>query len=111
MPSLTREHNEAAAGAAESLHGVVPHLTTAGATKAIDFYRQAFGAEEIGRHMADDGKRVLHAHLRVNGGDLFLHDDFPEYRGGAPAPEPAFICMSTRPTAGGSGPWMPGRTF
>lgn len=67
--------------------GVIPHLTIPGgrAAEAIDFYKAAFGAEELARHAADDGKRLLHAHLRVNGGDVLLNDDFPEYRGGDPA--------------------------
>ena len=41
--------------------GITAHLTIRGnrAAEAIDFYRQAFGAEEIGRHMADDGKRIM----------------------------------------------------
>jgi len=69
------------------MKGVIPHLTIADgrAAEAIDFYKAAFGAEELGRHAADDGKRLLHAHLKVNGGDLMLNDDFPEYSGGASA--------------------------
>lgn len=72
-----------------AMKGVVPHLTIRDnrATEAIDFYIDAFGASESGRHMADDGKRILHAHLEVNGGPLMLNDDFPEMAGGAaPAP-------------------------
>ncbi len=34
------------------------------------------------RHLADDGKRLMHAHLTVNGGSLMLSDGFPEYRDG-----------------------------
>jgi PhnB protein len=63
--------------------GVTPHLSVRGgrAAEAIDFYRQAFGAEEVMRHPADDGKRLLHAHLKINGDSLMLADDFPEYSG------------------------------
>ena len=65
--------------------GITAHLTIRDnrAGDAIDFYRRAFGAEEIGRHMADDGKRIMHAHLKVNGGSLMLNDDFPEFGHGA----------------------------
>lgn len=65
--------------------GVTPHLTIRGrrAAQAIDFYVRAFGAEELGRHLAEDGERLMHAHLRVNGGSLMLNDDFPEYTGQA----------------------------
>ena len=59
-----------------------PHLFVSNASAAIDFYKKAFGAEELSRHAAPDGKRIMHAALRVNGGTLMLCDDFPEYRGG-----------------------------
>ena len=63
--------------------GVTPHLSIRGgrAAEAIEFYKQAFGAEELMRHAAEDGKRLLHASLRINGDMLMLADDFPEYRG------------------------------
>ncbi len=68
--------------------GVTPHIVIRDrrAAEAIDFYAQAFGAEEVMRHASDDG-RLMHAHLKVNGGSLMMHDDFPEHSG--PAREPA----------------------
>jgi PhnB protein len=65
--------------------GLTPHLTISSkyATEAIDFYTAAFGAQEQMRMFADDGKRLMHAHLIINGGSLMLNDDFPEYRGPA----------------------------
>lgn len=70
------------------LLGVIPHLTIRDnrASEAIDFYTRAFGAVESGRHLAEDGKRLLHAHLEVNGGALMLNDDFPEMTGEASLP-------------------------
>ena len=64
--------------------GVMPHLTIRGgnAAEAIDFYARAFGASESGRHMAEDGKRIMHAHLTFNGVAMMLNDDFPEMGGG-----------------------------
>ena len=75
-----------------AMKGVVPHLTIRDnrAAEAIDFYARAFGASESGRQIADDGERILHAHLEVNGGPLMLNDDFPEMMGGA-APSPAGV--------------------
>ncbi len=74
--------------------GITAHLTIRGnrASDAIEFYSKAFGAEEIGRHMADDGKRIMHAHLKLNGGSLMLNDDFPEFGHGA-AGEPASVTL------------------
>ena len=68
--------------------GVTAHLTIGDnrAAEAIDFYAKAFGAEELGRHLADDGQRVMHSHLSLNGGSLMLNDDFPEYGGAASPP-------------------------
>lgn len=67
--------------------GISPYLTQADAATAIEFYKRVFGAEEIMRQMADDGQRVLHCSLALNGGVLMLSDSFPEH-GGTPAPEP-----------------------
>lgn len=68
--------------------GITPHLNIPDgrAAEAIDFYVKAFGAVEAMRMPADDGKRLMHAHLTINGGSLMMHDDFPEYMGGAMAP-------------------------
>lgn len=76
------------------MRGVTPHLTIGGgrAVEAIEFYTRAFGAEEVTRHPADDGKRLLHAHLNVNGGSVMLNDDFPEMMGG-PALPPASVTL------------------
>ena len=60
---------------------VTPHLVCRDASAAIAFYKTAFGAEEMMRMPADDGKRLMHAHLKVNGASLMLADDFPEYNG------------------------------
>ena len=42
--------------------------------------------------MADDGKRIMHAHLKLNGGSLMLNDDFPEFGHGA-ATAPASVTL------------------
>lgn len=77
------------------MNGVTPYLTIGGgrANEAVDFYKRAFDAEELGRHPADDGKRLMHAHLSINGADLMLSDDFPEYHGGGAAPAPAGVTL------------------
>jgi uncharacterized glyoxalase superfamily protein PhnB len=62
--------------------GITPHLIVKGAAKAIDFYKEAFGAEELHRAPAPDGKRIMHAALKVANSTVYLCDDFPEYCGG-----------------------------
>jgi PhnB protein len=64
---------------------VTPHLAVAGAADAIKFYRKAFGATEVMRMPADDGKRLLHAELRIGKSTVFLTDVFPEWGGQGPA--------------------------
>jgi PhnB protein len=68
--------------------GITPHLTIQGgkAADAIDFYGKAFGATELGRHMGEDGKRIMHAHLMLNGAHMMLNDEFPEFGGPAKPP-------------------------
>ncbi len=75
--------------------GITPYLTIreGRASDASAFYRRAFGAKELFRQAAQDGKRLMHCHLSINGGSLVLSDDFPEYRGGAPMPEPSGITL------------------
>ncbi len=73
--------------------GVTPYLTVTDGAAAVAFYVRAFGATEIFRTTADDGRRILHAQLQVNGGMIFLSDHFAEYAGGAPAPKPAAMTL------------------
>jgi len=75
--------------------GVTPHLTIADdqAAQAIAFYAKAFGATEQSRHMADDGARIMHAHLTINDGPLMLNDHFREMAGGAAATAPASVTL------------------
>ena len=73
----------------QDVGGVVAHITIRDgkANEAIDFYKNAFDATSaMDPHMADDGKRIMHAHLLINGGHLMLNDDFPEYGQAATAP-------------------------
>jgi PhnB protein len=81
------EHDQSPAG------GIAAHITVRDGrgSEAVTFYRDAFGAREEARNMAEDGQRIMHAHLALNGGALLLNDDFPEMRGGAPAPAPAGV--------------------
>jgi PhnB protein len=78
----------------DPLVGLTPHLAIGGgrASQAIDFYVKAFGAVELMRHPAEDG-RLMHAHLEINGASLMLHDHFAEHHGGEPLPEPSGVML------------------
>ena len=51
-------------------------LTVDDAAKAIDFYKRAFGAEEISR--LPMGDKIGHAELRIGDTQIMLNDEFPE---------------------------------
>jgi PhnB protein len=67
--------------------GAVPYLNIDGALKAVEFYKQAFGAEVATIYPPDGQGRTMHAHLYINGGSVMLSDFFPEH--GFTAVEPA----------------------
>ena len=49
-------------GLPAGVHAVTPHLCCDGASAAIEFYKAAFGAEELMRLPGEDG-RLMHACL------------------------------------------------
>lgn len=71
--------------------GVVAALALGDASAAAEFYKAAFGAQEMARIPADDGKRLMHCHLRINGGSMIINDCFPEY--GFPVQTPQGYCL------------------
>lgn len=74
---------------------ITAHLSVNGAVAAVEFYKAALGAVETCRIPADDGKRLMHVELQIDGGRLFLCDDFPDMCSGvsrAPAgPSPVTL--------------------
>jgi uncharacterized glyoxalase superfamily protein PhnB len=67
------------------LSGVTPYVNVNGAAAAVDFYCRAFGAVEIARIVAEDGRRLMHCQLEINGGDFMISDCFPEWGHGLQA--------------------------
>lgn len=68
----------------EGFRTLTPHITVKGAKKAIAFYQQAFGAEQLAVHDMPDGT-VMHASLRIGDSVLMLNDEFPQM--GAKGPQ------------------------
>jgi catechol 2,3-dioxygenase-like lactoylglutathione lyase family enzyme len=60
----------------EGYHTTTPYLCVKGATDAIEFYKKAFGATEVMRMGAPDGK-VGHAELQFGDSRVMLADEFP----------------------------------
>jgi PhnB protein len=63
---------------------VTPYLGVRNAVRALDFYKEAFGAKERMRLAAPDG-RVMHAEIEIEGGLVMIADEFPEK--GLPSPQ------------------------
>ncbi len=67
---------------------LAPYLKVKGAKAAIEFYKKAFAAKVRMLMDADDKKRVMHATLYINGGELMLSDEFAEFGDPATVPPP-----------------------
>jgi PhnB protein len=65
-------------------HSVTPYLVLRGAVKAIDFYKQAFGAKEKLRMTGPDGK-IAHAEISIGNSIVMMGDEMPQM--GATAPQ------------------------
>jgi len=63
----------------EGFRTVTPHLIIKGAGKAIEFYKKAFGAEEIMRMPGPDGKSIMHAEIKIGNSVIMLAEEFPDY--------------------------------
>jgi len=63
----------------DHMRTVTPHLVCAGAAKAIDFYKKAFGATELMRLPGKDGK-LMHAMVRIGDSNIMLVDENPEWQ-------------------------------
>lgn len=62
---------------------ITPYLIVNNATKAIVFYKNIFGAEEIMK-MVNEGK-VRHAELKIGDSKIMLADEYPELEAHSPS--------------------------
>ena len=60
-----------------AVHEVYPYLRVRDAGRALEFYKQAFGAEELFR-LTEPGGRIGHAEIKIGGTTLMLADEYPE---------------------------------
>jgi len=71
----------------EGYHTVTPYLVVEGASKLIDFIKQAFGGQEIHRMATPDGK-IMHAEVKIGDSRIMLGE-----AGGPYKPMPASIYL------------------
>jgi PhnB protein len=67
----------------EGYHSVTPYLIVSGAAAALEFYEKAFGAVEVLRIDAPDGK-VGHAEVKIGDSHVMLADEFPDMGAASP---------------------------
>jgi PhnB protein len=61
----------------DGYHTATPYLIVKEAAKAIEFYRAAFGAEELMR-FAEPGGKVAHAEIKIGDSPIMLADEYPD---------------------------------
>jgi uncharacterized glyoxalase superfamily protein PhnB len=69
----------------DGYHTVTPFLSLKNCTKAIKFYKEAFGAKEIEVNGSPDGK-IMHAVLQIGNSLIMMADEFPESKCGISSP-------------------------
>ena len=62
----------------DGYHTLTPYMTVRDAARAIEFYKQAFGAKERGVMNGPDGK-IMHAELVIGDSIFMLADEFPQF--------------------------------
>jgi PhnB protein len=65
-------------------HSVTAYLTVNAASKAIDFYKEAFNAEDLFRETVPD-RKILHARIKIGDSVVRLSDEFSGSTHRAPA--------------------------
>jgi PhnB protein len=61
----------------DGYHTITPYLTVRDARALIDFYKRAFGAEELAVMYLEDGGPVMHAELTIGDSRFFLGEEAP----------------------------------
>lgn len=82
---MNSEPNRPVSPVPEHLHAVTPRLVVRDAARAIEFYREAFAAEELGERFTGPGGEIIHAELRIGDSVIFVTDEDDD---GAPARSP-----------------------
>jgi PhnB protein len=69
------EQKNAVTPVPDQLHTVTPRLIVRDGARAIEFYRAAFAAEEVGERFTDPGGAVIHAEVRIGDSVVMITDE------------------------------------
>lgn len=67
-----------------TLSSITPYLTVKGAEAAMDFYKNIFGAKEVGRLIMQPGNKIGHAELAFGNAVLYLAEENPAWGNKSP---------------------------
>jgi PhnB protein len=67
----------------DGYHTATPYLIISNAAKAIEFYKEVFGAKELTRLPMPSGQ-VGHAEIQIGDSRIMLADEFPEWDARSP---------------------------
>jgi PhnB protein len=65
-------------------HTMQPYFVVKDTPAAIEFYKKAFGMQEIMRMLMPDGQTVMHAELRMGDSVLMLSEENPQWNTKSP---------------------------
>ena len=63
----------------DGFHTITPHIIVADGAGAMDFYKEAFGAKDCGRHFMPDGKNLMHGLMKIGDSFFMLAGEFPPH--------------------------------
>lgn len=69
----------------DGFNTVSAHLVVREAGKAMDWYKKAFGAEEVMRMPGPGGQGVMHGEVKIGNSTIMLCDENPEWGCTSPA--------------------------
>ena len=82
------EQKSTVAPVPDHLHTVTPRLIVRGGAGAIEFYRAAFAAEEVGERFTDPSGAIIHVEVRIGDSVVMISDETAD---GAPAQAPSSL--------------------
>ena len=62
----------------DDYHTITPYLTARNASEAIEFYKTAFGATEVGRLVMPDGG-IAHAEIKIGDSNIMISEESEDW--------------------------------
>lgn len=79
----------------DGYHSLTPYINVKGAAAALEFYKKAFGAREIGR-ITMGGEAIAHAEIQIGDSRLMLAEEMADWGNKSPlalGDSPVCLCL------------------